>query len=187
MSFSELDLFAKFDFESVAPVLVDVGAHHGTFSYAFAQKGWQVIAFEPEANNYAAFQRNLAGFEKVTCTKKAVSDTTGEKVPFYVSDEHFGIHALKPFHETHRLAYEVETVRLDDVLRDLHIPQVTLLKIDIEGADFLALKGFDFEQYQPELVILEFMDERSSSNFSYTHHDVATYMDKCGYTTFVSE
>ncbi len=153
----------------------------------FAKKGWQVIAFEPERKNFAVFERNLASFENIFCISKAVSDVTGKKVPFYISDEHYGIHSLKAFHKTHKFAYQVETVRLDDVLSESQVLSVTFLKVDIEGADFLALKGFDFEKYYPELVMVEFMDERSLPNFNYTHHDVAKYMEKRGYTAFVSE
>lgn len=168
-------------------VLVDVGAHHGYFSHVFAKLGWQIVAFEPEKNNRAAFNQNLANYPQVVCLANAVSDKTGERLPFYVSEEHYGIHSLKPWHKTHELAYEVETVRLDTVLKDLQISDVTLLKVDIEGADFLALKGFDWGRYHPEIVMIEFSDERTLPNFNYTHHDVVEYMQAHGYTAFVSE
>lgn len=188
MGFSEHELLATYRFKSSQPLLIDVGAHCGGGSRLFAKKGWRVIAFEPEQKNRAAFERNLAGFEQVSCIPKAVSDVTGDRVPFFVSDEHYGIHSLKPFHGTHRLAaYKVETVRLDDVLAELQVPEVTLLKVDAEGADFLVLKGFDFEKYCPELVMTEFLDERSLVYFGYTHHDVVSYMKERGYTAFVSE
>ena len=185
--FSEHGLLETYSFKSTKPLFVDVGAHHGSASRRFAKKGWCVVAFEPEHKNRAAFMRNLAGAENVTCIPKAVADVTGKMVPFYVSDEHYGIHSLRPFHKTHKLAYEVETVTLNDALEALDVQSVTLLKVDTEGADFLALKGFDFNKYNPELVMVEFMDERSWPHFGYTHHDVAAYMKERGYVTFVSE
>lgn len=187
MCFSEHELLANYHYRSPQPLLIDVGAHRGGGALRFAKKGWRVIAFEPEPRNRAGFERNLAGFDQVSCIPKAVSDVTGDVVPFYVSDEHYGIHSLKPFHKTHRLAFEVETVCLNDVLAELNVSSATLLKVDIEGADFSALKGFDFSKYRPELVMIEFMDERSSKHFGYTHHDVAAYMAEQGYATFVSE
>lgn len=168
-------------------VLVDVGAHHGVISKMFAQKSWQVIAFEPERSNLASFKSNLADFPNVRCVAKAVCDVNGDKIPFYVSKEHYGIHSLKPWHETHELAYEVDTVRLDTILEDLCVKTVTLLKIDVEGADFLALKSFDFAKYKPDLVMIEFMDSRTQPNFGYNHHDVVNYMASHGYCAFVSE
>lgn len=195
MRFSENTLIERYILEDKSdkyfpledPVLIDVGAHHGSFSKNFALAGWRIIAFEPEKKNRSAFEKNLATFEQVSCIPKAVSDTNGDRVPFFTSNEHFGIHTLKPFHQTHKLAYEVETVRLDTILRELAIPSVTLLKIDIEGADFPALQSFDFEQHRPKLVMVEFMDDRSMSNYGYTHHQVASFMKTRGYMTFISE
>jgi hypothetical protein len=61
------------------------------------------------------------------------------------------------------------------------------LKVDTEGADFLALKGSDWNKITPELVMVEFMDDRSMKNFNYTHHDMAKFMEDKGYFCFVSE
>jgi len=186
-AFSELDLISRYPFLSSNPILIDVGAHHGFVSRTFALKGWHVIAFEPEKQNRAAFLLNNSAFQNVTCINKAVSDKSNEMAPFYVSEKHFGIHSLKPFHETHELAYEVETVRLDDTLESMNVMYVTFLKIDTEGADFLALKGLDINKYRPELVMLEFMDTRSLQNFNYDHHDVVSHMKTLGYSAFISE
>ena len=166
--------------------LIDVGAATGEFALPFAKKGWQVIAFEPEPTNLRNLKNNLKKFPNVMCIAKAVSDTLGQ-FPFYVSSTHGGIHTLKPFHPTHRPTMTVDAVRLDEALADMRIDQVTVLKIDIEGADFLALKSFDFSKFHPDVVMCEFMDERSRENFGYTHHDMAAYMSNFGYATFVSE
>ena len=189
LKFSELNLIGcHFGFSgNVSSVLIDVGAHRGSVSSLFLKKGWTVVAFEPEQINREALLRKIPPSENFTCIAKAVSDVTGTKVPFYVSQEHYGIHSIKPWHPTHQPAYEVETIRLDDALQELNINHVTLLKVDIEGADFLALKGFDFDRLKPELVMVEFMDERTLPNFGYTHHDIVTYMQNQGYSTFVSE
>ena len=187
MTFAEHRLIDLYPFKSQTPVLVDVGAHQGSVSVLFAKKNWKVVAFEPEAKNRGIFLKTLSDFSDIICIPNAVSDVTGEKVPFFVSDQHYGIHTLKPFHKTHQFAYEVETIRLDDALRDLSVSEVTFLKIDIEGADFLALKGFDWEHYAPEVVIVEFMDSRSIPNFGYSYNDIVHYMHDRGYATFVSE
>lgn len=188
MNFSELELLIQFPFQrKLKPTLIDVGAHIGTSSHPFARKGWQVIAFEPEPQNLSRLRQNLGDFENVTIIAQAVSDRDGQEVPFYTSSEHWGIHSLKPFHETHKPQLTVKTVRLDTVLNTLKIDDVSLLKIDVEGADFLALQSFDFDRIQPEIVMCEFMDDRSQKNFGYSHHDMAHYMEERGYCVFVSE
>ena len=187
-NFSEVALLQRFGFISDEDnQLVDVGAHIGTFSIPFAAKGWKVVAFEPELENYQALCTNTRSFPKVTCIQKAVSDVAEKDVLFYVSPEHFGIHSLKPFHATHNPSMRVETVRLDKYLEGMGVNEVTVLKIDVEGADFLVLKSFDFDKMKPPIVVCEFMDERSHPNYGYTHHDMSSYMSERGYKTYVAE
>jgi len=186
--FSESQLIARFPFADTAePTMVDVGAHVGGSCLPFALRGWRVVAFEPEPENRRELENGLRGFDKFVCVPKAVSDVAGRTVPFYVSKEHWGIHSLKPFHDTHEPSLTVETVRLDGALEELDVREVTVLKIDVEGADLPALRSFDFGRYTPELVMCEFMDERSKKSFGYDHHEMAAYLQKQGYAVFVSE
>lgn len=188
MEFSEFELLLRLEYNNRnQPILVDVGAHRGGISYQFAKQGWQVIAFEPETSNYRQLCIKLEEFPKAFCINKAVSNITRNDVAFYVSSEHFGIHALKPFHETHLPTLTVDVVRLDEMLHKLNVEEVTVLKIDIEGADFLAIQSFDFKKYYPEVVLCEFMDKRSKKLYDYDHHDVVRFMHNIGYAAFVSE
>jgi FkbM family methyltransferase len=169
-------------------LFVDVGAHEGGIAAMFASLGWRILAFEPEKQNRESFLLKHASNQHVECIPKAVSDTSGDKIPFYTSEVHYGIHSIRPFHDTHQKAsYEVETIALKDALEEHNINHVTFLKVDTEGADFLALKGFDWDRITPEIVMVEFMDHRSEKNFGYTHHDMARYMMDRGYACFVSE
>ena len=186
--FNELNLFLRMHYQSEKlHTLVDVGANRGEFSRAFAKRGWRVIAFEPEPNNFRALTDNLKQFPNAHCISKAVSDVSGQQVTFYVSTEHSGIHSLKPFHTTHTQTITVETTRLEDTLATLGIDSVTFLKIDTEGADFLALKGFNFNAGLPDFVMVEFMDERSQNSYGYTHHDIVEYMKGTNYLTYIAE
>lgn len=186
--FGELDLIKGYFKEENVGALIDVGAHEGGVSAVFVSKGWKVLAFEPEEKNREEFLKKFGSSDQVICIPKAVTDQTGDKIPFYTSDTHYGIHSIKPFHETHHTAsYEVETITLKDALEEHKIEHVSFLKVDTEGADFLALKGFDWDRLKPEVVMIEFMDDRSVKNFGYTHHDVVRYMNDKGYTCFVSE
>jgi FkbM family methyltransferase len=186
--FDELQILQRFPYPAAdTHTLVDVGAFIGYSCKPFAEKGWRVVAFEPEPENYKALCNTLRGFSTVTAIPKAVSCSAQETVPFYVSSQHWAIHSLRPFHPTHQPTVTVDTVRLDETLVELGIEHVSVLKIDIEGADFLALRSFDFERYHPEVVMCEYMDERSEEYFGYNHHDMVSYLADFGYTTLVSE
>lgn len=188
INFSEHALLIQYidAHSNITPVLVDVGAHIGTVTKHFAEKDWRVIAFEPEPGNHQRLLESIGSNEHVTVVQKAVSDVE-ETVEFYVSPKHYGIHSLQPFHETHTEKITVQSTRIDTVLRDLDIDAVGYLKIDIEGADFLALRSVDFEKTHPQLVMVEFMDARSQKNFDYNYHDMVNYMEQYGYKTWVSK
>lgn len=171
--FSERDLLTRhWRFQSPSPTLVDVGANVGDFAAGFA--GWQVVAFEPVPENAARLRERLP---HATVIQKAVASLSQARVPFHLSSAHDQLHALTPFHDSHDRVIYVPSTRLDDAL---DLPYVTVLKIDVEGADFAALRSFDFDRYQPEAVVVEFMDGRSD----FTHHDLVQYMR--GYTAFVA-
>ena len=156
--------------------MLDVGAHVGSSSSRYAALGWNIYCFEPEPNNFAELSTRLGSYDNVTLEREAVSDEDNSDVQFYVSDEHWGIHTLRPFHSTHRPNHIVKTVRLDTYLIKHSIPRVDFLKIDIEGADFLALQSLDLDAFRPSIVMTEFMDSRTVETYGYSFHDVVEYM-----------
>src|SRR3981189_1528593 len=49
----------------------------------------------------------------------------------------------------------VPTTTLSDVLRQFAPSEIHFLKIDVEGAEHLVLRGADFEKYRPWIVLVE--------------------------------
>jgi FkbM family methyltransferase len=132
---------------------IDVGAHVGFFSLiAAALVGPQgrVIAFEPNTDNFASLQRNVAlnGFENVTCMHAAVGDHEGD-VEFFENLDNDGGHALwnpglHPFNEMSKLRRQsrrVPMTTLDSALSALGVIVIKAVKIDTEGAEVQVIKG----------------------------------------------
>lgn len=185
--FKEIEVFQNLDYKEEDPVFIDVGAHIGKSSIPFAKKGWRLVAFEPEPSNFKELIQNTREFPKITCIQKAIWTESRKGASFFRSTEHWGIHSLRASHKTHTDQIEVETVRLDEILNELGLDHVTVLKVDAEGADFPVLQSFDFERYSPAIVFCEFMDSRSVPTFGYSHHDVVKYVKGFGYKAYVSE
>lgn len=149
---STTDLFKKVVKEGNC--VVDLGANIGYFTLLAAklvgQKG-KVYAFEPEPRNYSYLLKNieLNNYDNVVAIQKAVSDKTATTKLFicpydtghHTIHQYEGIQAYKPdFVDKKKDFVEVDITTLDDFFKD---QPIDVLKMDIEGAEPLALAGMD--------------------------------------------
>ena len=137
-------------------VVIDLGANIGYFTLLSARlvgsKG-KVYAFEPETRNYKYLLKNieLNGYDNVVASQKAVADRPGTVKLFfcpYDSGHHTirkynGIQAYRPdFLDEKKEFVEVDQVSLDDFFSSIRTP-VDVIKMDVEGAEMLALAGME--------------------------------------------
>ncbi|MGB3492755.1 MAG: FkbM family methyltransferase [Elainellaceae cyanobacterium] len=170
-------------------VMVDVGAHYGGALKRFAQRGWQVYAFEPDPDNRENLLKTLGKLpdaSRVKVDDRAVSDRPGQILPFYSSDESTGISALSPFRDTHQQRCEVTTTTVADICDQHQLDHIDFLKIDTEGYDLMVLKGVPWDRISPHIIECEFED-RKTVPLGYTFDDLAKYLTSRGYTVVVSE
>lgn len=166
--------------------MVDVGARYGESLEDFAIDGWKVLAFEPDPSNRAILVRRVAGNMDVTIDPRAVSDTTEQSRPFYISDISTGISSLSAFHSSHREAGRVEVTTLREALGAEAFGRVGFLKIDTEGHDLKVLRGFPWERLSPSVIVCEFED-RKTIPLGYSFRDMGSYLVDKGYSVLVSE
>lgn len=170
-------------------VMIDVGAHHGTALMPFLNKGWRIFAFEPDEMNYNVLVKQLFSHKNkdlITLDTRCVSNISQTGVSFYRSDQSTGISGLSAFHESHVKAQSVDTISLNEYFKKIDIFNVDFLKIDTEGYDLFVLQGFPWERFTPAVIECEFEDKKTIP-LGYTFHDLAQYLVKKGYTTYVSE
>lgn len=167
-------------------VMIDVGAFRGSSAMPFLQKGWTVYAFEPEAENRAALQKNTAAFPKMHIDSRAVSKVTGRTYPFYTTPESLGACTMRPFTPAHQYAGDVTTVTLYDYCTEHNISIVDFLKIDTEGFDFMVLQGFPFASFMPQCIMCEFEDKKTVP-LGASMHSISKFLQEKGYDVYVSE
>jgi len=142
---------------SVGDRVLDIGANIGYYTLLLSElvgPEGQVYAFEPESSNYSLLEKNLQlnHIANVTAIQKGVSDqdTSGT---LYLCDDNKGMHR----------AYQsvlcgdgvnIELVRLDSFFEPSK-QAFNFIKMDIEGYEYLALKGMQkLIQASPELKLL---------------------------------
>lgn len=137
-------------------IIVDAGAHSGMFTMytkALNPKA-QIIAVEPEANNLALLKKHLAEnkISKVKIIAGALAGETGERFLKISVDSH-----------NHSLAAEgevaVKAFSFSDFCKNNKIKKVSLLKMDIEGAEYEVLKSLSVGDWlKIEVLIMEYHD-----------------------------
>jgi FkbM family methyltransferase len=128
--------------------ILDVGANIGQYTLIAARhvgERGRVHAFEPTPEVAARLRNNVAlnGLGNVAIREAAVSDTTGEAVLYYSNPEDPGENSIVG--ATAGLAappsVRVPTITLDDYVAAQGLETVDVIKMDIEGAEPLALRG----------------------------------------------
>ncbi len=119
--------------------VIDVGANVGFFTERFARwvDAGRVIAIEPEHGNFVRLtermaRAGLAG--KVICVQAAVAESSGV-LNLAVNPEHPGDHRLAT------AGVAVQAVTIDGLLAEHGRPAVSLIKIDVQGAEARVLAG----------------------------------------------
>jgi FkbM family methyltransferase len=164
--------------------VVDVGANIGFFTMRFAEwvgPSGRVFAIEPESANFASLAARVKshGFaERVALVKAAAMDSAGEA--------HLWINPDNP--ADHRIAdsgASVEAVKIDQLLESHPGMKVSLIKVDVQGAELRALRGAasTLERMRPALLV-EF-HEPSLVAAGTTPRELLAYLTGFGYAPSV--
>ncbi len=134
-------------------IFVDAGAYEGDTAVFFKEtyKLKHLYAFEPDNKNYKILEHNcqLAGQESFTLIQAGLSDQTGVA---HLSSQ--GGESRLSNNENDQV---MQLLKLDDYWRDSVSPdnRVSLIKMDIEGAEISALRGMEniIREQKPVLAI----------------------------------
>ena len=131
---------------SPGKVFIDAGANFGIYtamaSKAVSEAG-RVISFEPSARAYPVLRQNIEinGLKNVLALPTAVSDKAGRALLYHHSAVGSDALARDSTFDPNSYAQEIETESLDDVLRRTSVKRVDVIKMDVQGAEELALRG----------------------------------------------
>jgi FkbM family methyltransferase len=124
-------------------IAVDLGSNCGMFTIPLARslgKNGRVISVEPDKKNIALLKNNLVlnKLTNVSVVEKGCFSKKGE-MTFYLDDIGAGGHSLLEHGITKKEIIKVDT--LDNILKNLKIKKVDLIKMDVMGVELETLKG----------------------------------------------
>jgi FkbM family methyltransferase len=146
--------------------VIDVGANDGvTYSNSlpFVKAGWRAILVEPAPAVFKKLLANSAGSENVTCLQIACCDKPGEADLYFGADgeEGFKSTLCRTDNEWFRRersskSVSVKTDTITNILKRCQAPnRPGILMVDSEGMDYEVLRGLDFGQFRPTVIVTE--------------------------------
>jgi FkbM family methyltransferase len=165
--------------------VVDIGANVGFFTLKFARwagERGRVIAVEPDSENFAALAAKVsaAGLDGRVRLFQAAAAAEGGVVGFERNELHPGDHRIRPGGEGIR----VRAVTVDDLVTEIGVPLVSLIKIDVQGAELLVLEGArrTLGKMRPALFIE--VDDRALGSFGSSAQALLAHVEGAGYAMY---
>ena len=142
-------------------VILDVGANSGFYSMVSKaiNPSSKVFAFEPVPRNAEILKKNieLNDFD-IELNQIAASNINGSQMMYDIPDIANNRQASlsnSNYDEGNTHAIQIESIKLDDFIRENNIDSLDLIKIDVEEHEVEVLEGFkeSLTLYQPALLI----------------------------------
>jgi len=144
-------------------IVVDIGANIGNYSFEVRERypNVEIHIFEPAEVNQNKLRARFADDANVNLVSAAVNEASGTST-LYADVGGSGLASLSKrrldhFGITFEVSSEVRTVRFEDYWKlELKKRPIDLVKLDIEGHEMAALRGFGDALSQIRVVQFEF-------------------------------
>lgn len=171
---------------------VDVGANMGLFTLFAAKKvGKQgtVVSIEPSSREFERLRENveLNGLSNVRLFQIALSNRQTQASLLVATEEKSGHNTLGAFGYESVMEQGRELVsvhRLDDIVELEGYQRIDVVKLDVEGAELLALQGATETLMRFRPVLLLELSDRTLGHQGYTSADVWEFLTRNGYTIY---
>lgn len=168
------------------PVIVDVGASTGSFSLLPILHDCQVLAFEPNPAAYDVLRSNIVLnnlSDRVIAHCVALSEQAGTgTLKIANADSHAALSTLgtSRYTDVGWSGHEVQTRTLDSY----NLDRVDFLKVDVEGAELMVLRGAEdtIRRCKPR-ILLEYQ-ALNTRQCGYEPREIMLLLREWGYTRF---
>lgn len=140
--------FPEFDAEHEPKNILDIGANIGVTAVALALNypNAKIFAFEPDPVNFEILQKNTKPYHNIQIFPFAVSNEKGVLTLYDSTDPlNFGGKTFHDFGADKSKGHPVEMRRMNEVLAELGLTKVELIKMDCEGSEPDIIKAFSKE------------------------------------------
>lgn len=126
-------------------VIIDGGTNVGDYSLSINSiiPGCKIYSFEPVKSTFQKLKHNTKEFDNIIPINKGLyKENCKKEIYIFNSDTHSSLYNIQGLSYTPNERAEIELICGDDFIKEYKIDKVDFLKLDIEGAEFDALQGF---------------------------------------------
>lgn len=143
---------------------IDVGCQHpikNNNTFLLHKKGWKGINIDLDKDNIDLFKSSRPHDDNFN---KAISDVVKEVDLYFY-------HKKSPINTIDKRTSDFQTAKVSSVKKVMtdsldniiskskyNNRNFNLLSIDVEGHELNVLKGFDFDKYSPDVIVIEYLD-----------------------------
>lgn len=171
-------------------VFFDIGAHVGQYTLVASRlvgDAGEVHSFEPDPETFQFLERNVRmnNLRNAHLNRLALSDKEGTRYLYLAPVSNLGDNSLAPPKRYAGHRCEVRCTTVDHYLQAGNVRGVDFVKIDVEGAELLFLKGAErlLALGGRPLIVMEFEEPRQTA-FGNSCTQLADALKSKGYVLF---
>jgi FkbM family methyltransferase len=142
-------------------IVVDCGAFVGGFSLGAARLASQVVAFEPEPENFACLSQNAGAGGKIHCENKGLYSSTGS-MRLNISDSAVEHSFLEPDDGVTVKHIDVPITTLSAYVAEKSLDRIDFLKLEAEGVELEIHEGL--AEIRPRKLAIDVSPERNGES-----------------------
>lgn len=165
----------------------DIGAFIGMFTVLASRRvgpEGRVVSFEPEPSTWQRLQANckLNQCENTSLFNAALADHSGEGMIYPSRENENAIHSLQHNEQLQDQGIPVRLYSATELIREHDVPFPDAIKLDVEGAECLVMRGMKDILSTPRCRFL-FMEvhPRDLPGFGHSVEDVHRLLEETGF------
>lgn len=169
--------------------VIDIGANIGYYSLItgnILKNNGMIYSFEPSLKNYTRLLENIAlnNFSNIIPINKALSNEEIKR-NLYISDsKNWGMTRFST-HESFKGEMElVDCIKFDNFAKENAIKTVDLIKIDVEGAELLVLKGMEETLKNTSPMVLIEVNNDTATSMNSNISEIYLFMASFAFSPF---
>jgi FkbM family methyltransferase len=140
-------------------VIIDGGANIGKYSLVVHQLISEAVIYslEPVKNTYKLLKENIGENEHIIPVEKGLYNTNcTREINLFPSHTHSSLFAIEGLAKKPSEKQTIKLIKGDDFMKEYKLDEIDLLKLDLEGAEFDALLGFEEHLNKGKIKMIQF-------------------------------